>query len=149
MVELHKEEKIVKGNDRYVHTTTVTYPPVNVRNMLKSWKETVEKQEEWLKDYDQHVKDAEKTAIESVEKQFEEMKKEVHQVLVMTDEEKFNHWNKLFLKQAEELNALEKKKDELIEEQKNQNLNILQRYKHAYEEDLRNKKEAIKKWTLT
>lgn len=148
MVELHKEEKIKKGNDRYIHTTIVTYPNINVRNMLKSWQETLQQEEEWLGKYQEYIDEAKKMAEQSVEVSLIQGDEEITKILAMSDEERFKYWNEKFLENVEQHNELKKKKEELIESQFKQNKELLDKYKAQYEQDAKVKREAIKKWTI-
>ena len=147
MVELKKDETIKKGNDRYIHTTKITYPYKNVMNMIKSWKESVSKYEEWLDNYNDFKNVAKQTARESIEKQINQTREEFDKVLTMSKEERYELWLSNFMSQVKELDEFESKKEDIIEEQYNKSLSLLHQYKKTYEDELKNKKEALKKWT--
>lgn len=143
-----KKENIKKKHDHYLHTVNVIYPIENVKNMVNNWKDTVSKQEEWISKYDDYLKEAEEIAEKSVEMSIAEAEKEVMKVLAMSDQERFEYWNKQFLEDVDALNKLKEDKETLIKKQFEENKKLLLQYKMSYEQDMKNKKEAIKRWTI-
>lgn len=148
MVELKKTENIKKAHGYYVHTTKVTYPDTNVRNMVAAWKEAVEQYEEWLGKYEEYVEEAKKAAIQAVEVESGKIAEELSTIAAMSEKERFEHWQAEFNKRVDEFENLKNKKDELISSLEKQNLELLTKYKQQYTEELSNKKEALKRWTI-
>jgi hypothetical protein len=147
-MELKSKESVKKAPDGYIHTIKVTYPSINVINMKKAWSEAVDKYNEWLSNYDGYVEETRKTAELSVESEFEKLNKEITEIMAMDKEQRYNHWNEKFLSHCKEVQDLQTRKEELIKETYEKNKEVLQKYKQTYEEDMKNKKAALKKWDI-
>lgn len=141
-----KKDKVKKRHDHYLHTTQVIYPFENVKNMLSSWKTTIEQEEEWFKNYDNYLEEAKKNAELTVDNLIADNDKLIGQLMVMSPEERFKIWNDAFLEQVKESNELKNKRDKMVEEQFNKNKELLNKYKAQYEQDIKNKREAVKIW---
>lgn len=147
MVEVSKKDKIKKKVDRYVHTSIIEYPIKNVENFTKAWKESIDKYDEWLGDYDNKVEEARKMALVTYEEGIKNIENEVEKILGMSDEERLKYWNEIFLNQVKDLEKSKEEKDKIILQLEKQNLDLLEKYKKQYEMELKNKKQALKLWS--
>lgn len=147
-MELRQEDEIKKIRGGFRHTIKMYYPKENVKNMKESWQKNVDEMEDWLNNYDSYLEDAKEQATLSFETGLKESKEEVTKVLSMTKEEQFDYFYKNFVKVVDELKVVEEKKDELIEKQYQDNVKMLEKYKMMHEQELKKKKDALKKWDV-
>ena len=147
-MELKKDEKVKKIPNGYKHTISVIYPDVNVKNMMDSWRKTVQKTEEWLNNYDEHLKDAERLAEKAVNDHIEQHESYVNEILAMEKEERRDRLESDFYATVDKINEMKENKQKYVDEQLQANKEMLEKIKAQYEEEQKNKKEAIKKWTI-
>ena len=147
-MELRQEDEIKKIRGGFKHTIKTYYPKENVKNMKESWRQNVEEIEDWLSNYDEYLKAAEEQAKLSFEKHIKESKDEINKVLTMSKEEQFNYFYENFSKMVDELNNIESKKEEIIQQQCEENKKILNDYKTTHVNELKKKKDALKKWDV-
>lgn len=148
MVEMNRKDNIKKKHDHYVHKIEVIYPLENVKNMKKSWEKTAKECKDWLDRFDEHLKEADRIAKESVDASIKQEKEEVEKLLGMSDKERLKYWNNQLNNRAKEINKVEKEKEERYKEQYEKNKELLYKYKKQYEAELKEKKEALKKWSV-
>jgi F0F1-type ATP synthase membrane subunit b/b' len=145
-LELKKEEKVKKTHEGYIHTTKIFYPTINVKNMLESWEDTKQKYEEWLSKYDEYVEVAKSSAEKGFDIQVDKLRQELDGIDKLDKEGKYNHWMKIHLDRRKELVEAIEKREENIKNIFEENKKLLDKYKLSYQEELKNKVAAIKKW---
>jgi hypothetical protein len=146
MVDMHREDKIIRTPIFYKHVMNVTYPKDNVVKMVDSWKSVVTMAEDFLSKLDGMYDKALEDGYARIDNEVKVQKETIAAKLAKTPEELKEELYTAFLGEVKKMQEEWEKVDEVKKDFETKLKDQLDKQRQRYQTEKNEKLEALKLW---